>query len=167
MGKIGDKIRSACKFGDFAALKSLLEKHGMEHINAKQPGKGYSAVQFASAYGHLDIVQYLVRNNANIHACDDEGDTPLHDACFMAKLDVVKFLVEQQADVLATNAKNQTPLDRAIISGDHEVIAYIRNTPEERTRRWKRQRKIIIALSFAMVGIAICVAHFYGLAPKF
>ena len=163
MGKTADTIWSACKFGDLTTLKSLLQKHGMEHINKKQPGKGYSAVQFASAYGHLDIVQYLVKNNADINACDDEGDTPLHDACYMANLDVIKFLVEQQADVMATNARNQTPLDRAIISGDHEVIAYIRNTPAERTRRWKMLRKIIITLSILAAGIAVCVAHFHVL----
>jgi ankyrin repeat protein len=81
----------------------------------------------------------------------------------MAKLDVIKFLVEQQADVMATNARNQTPLDRAIISGDHEVIAYIRNTPAERTRRWKLLRKIIITLSILAAGIAVCVAHFHVL----
>ena len=37
----------------------------MRDIDKRQPEKGYTAIQFASAFGHLDIVKYLIEKGAN------------------------------------------------------------------------------------------------------
>ena len=53
--------------------------------------------------GHLDVVKFLVEQQAEVNAKKDDGWTPLHSAAQNGHLDVVKFLVEQRAEV---NAKS-------------------------------------------------------------
>ena len=31
--------------------------------------------------GHLKVAEFLINNDANVQSKDDDGDTPLHDAC--------------------------------------------------------------------------------------
>ena len=39
---------------------------------------GYAAIHAAAAYGHQELIQYLVTSGADLHARDSDGDTPLH-----------------------------------------------------------------------------------------
>ena len=56
------------------------------------------ALRFASAYGHLAVVEFLVKAGANVHAKDDEA---LRWASMYGHLPVVEFLVKVGADVHA------------------------------------------------------------------
>jgi len=59
-----------------------------------------SALAYAAYYGHLTIVQYLIKKGADIHAMNDEA------VIFAARnghLDVVKYLVVMGAYIRAAN----------------------------------------------------------------
>lgn len=43
---------------------------------------GKSALQVASHQGYLDIVQVLLKANANLQLQDEDGDTALHYSAF-------------------------------------------------------------------------------------
>lgn len=51
-------------------------------------------------------------NKININFQDDDGDTPLHIAIFMANYDIVKILLDNHANVNITDKWGQTPLHR-------------------------------------------------------
>ena len=130
-------IWNCSKTGDFESVQKYVEKDKAV-VNKPDPNGGYTPLQFASAYGHLKLVKYLVLNGAELNTKDEDGDTPLHDAAYMGKLDVVKYLVENTAaDLSLTNKKSFRPYDRAITSGVQPVIDYIYNTKYETERRFR------------------------------
>ena len=51
-----------------------------------------SAIKYAAANGHLEIVKYLIEQGADIHA---ENDWAIRYAAEYGHFEVVKFLVEQ------------------------------------------------------------------------
>ncbi|KAJ8572075.1 hypothetical protein ON010_g4755 [Phytophthora cinnamomi] len=57
-----------------------------------QGPNGNSALELASAYGHLDVVTLLVEIGALIDLADDEGDTALICAAETGHVSVVRFL---------------------------------------------------------------------------
>ena len=53
---------------------------------------GYTALHAASENGHLEIVQILVKNGANVKAKTTDGNTPSDLARISEKLQVVNYL---------------------------------------------------------------------------
>ena len=70
----------------------------------------------AAAWGHLDIVDFLLENHADITLIDEDGDTPLHFASRHKRSDVVErflhYCTPEQVNSL--NADGKTPLFYAI-----------------------------------------------------
>lgn len=60
---------------------------------------GLTVLHFASMSGTPEIIELLVKNNADINGCDGDGFTPLHLAAIHGNVPVVKKLVELNADV--------------------------------------------------------------------
>jgi ankyrin repeat protein len=56
---------------------------------------GSTPLHSAAANGHLDVVKFLVAQQAEVNAKETDGWTPLHLAARYGYLDIVKFLVER------------------------------------------------------------------------
>ena len=71
-----------------------------------------AAVQYASGYGHADVVKFLLDRGANPSIADDAGQTPLHWATFGPHVDVTRALLAAGARIDARDQRfNATPLD--------------------------------------------------------
>ncbi|KAL6966599.1 hypothetical protein U1Q18_032381 [Sarracenia purpurea var. burkii] len=81
-----------------------------------------TALHMASANGHLDIVDYLIRNGADVNASNVEKNTPLHWACLNGHIEVVKNLILAGASVSVLNSHERTPMDEAVSRGKMDVI---------------------------------------------
>ena len=68
------------------------------------------------------VAEYLVRQGADVHATNNDGNTPLHEAAAAIAPSVVEYLVGQGADVHTINSDGETPLDMA---AGHDAIAAI------------------------------------------
>ena len=44
-----------------------------------------------SGFGRKDVVEYLLSIGANVHACDDGGLIPLHNACSFGHAEVKSY----------------------------------------------------------------------------
>ena len=62
-------------------------------------------LHFAAENGHLNVVEYLLNQKADINAKDSDDSTPLHRASENGHLSVVEYLVNQNADI---NAKDNS-----------------------------------------------------------
>lgn len=72
-------------------------------------------------FGRKDIVEFLLDAGADVHARDDGGLIPLHNACSFGHVEVTLSLLRHQADVNARDNWNFTPLHEAGIKGKVEV----------------------------------------------
>ena len=67
------------------------------------------------------MVEYLLQCGANVHARDDGGLIPLHNACSFGHAEVVQLLLRHGADANSRDNWNYTPLHEAAIKGKIDV----------------------------------------------
>lgn len=67
------------------------------------------------------MVEHLLQTGANVHARDDGGLIPLHNACSFGHAEVVSLLLCHGADPNARDNWNYTPLHEAAIKGKIDV----------------------------------------------
>jgi len=78
-------------------------------------------VDVLAGFGRKDVVEYLLQSGANVHARDDGGLIPLHNACSFGHAEVVQLLLHQGAEANARDNWNYTPLHEAAIKGKIDV----------------------------------------------
>lgn len=77
-------------------------------------------------------MEHLLQTGANVHARDDGGLIPLHNACSFGHAEVVSLLLCQGAEPNARDNWNYTPLHEAAIKGKIDVCigkyTFLQNT---------------------------------------
>uniref|UniRef100_A0A3B3ZAA5 Poly [ADP-ribose] polymerase n=1 Tax=Periophthalmus magnuspinnatus TaxID=409849 RepID=A0A3B3ZAA5_9GOBI len=112
------ELFEACRNGDVSRVKRLVDS---VNVNAKDmAGRKSTPLHFA-AFGRKDVVEHLLQTGANVHARDDGGLIPLHNACSFGHAEVVSLLLCQGADPNARDNWNYTPLHEAAIKGKIDV----------------------------------------------
>jgi ankyrin repeat protein len=88
--------------------KKFIESN-LNFVNSKNI-KGITPLHIASACGNKNIVDFLLRNEANVYDRDNEGMTALHYGAMSGSIDVVNSLMLADSDVKALNVREETPL---------------------------------------------------------
>lgn len=83
--------------------------------------EGWTALHYAASKGHLDIVKFLIANDADVDADSPTNATPLMMAARYGHIHVVKFLLDQGADLSAKNTQNFTAIDMAHKGNQSEI----------------------------------------------
>ncbi|GBM85189.1 Ankyrin-3 [Araneus ventricosus] len=107
----------------YDVVLTLLEKE--KNADAIQGFYGLTILHLASARGHLEIVEALLKKKADVNFHSDMRLTPLHYAARGGHEDVVKFLIANGADVNATSVNGLTPLHWAVEGEKAEAVAIL------------------------------------------
>jgi hypothetical protein len=108
-------------------LKVILKFHSVNQVQeAKELGIDLHlydeyALQWASASGHLEVVELLIKNGADLHVGDDLA---LRWASRNGHLEIVKFLLENGADL---HALDDCALRAASRNGHLEVVELLKS----------------------------------------
>ena len=89
---------------------------------------GYTALHIASAFGHLDIVQYLCEvQDFNPEERDDVFClAPIHVACMFEQLPIIRYFCEvQDVDPNIATSIGETPLHCASRVGSLPIVQYL------------------------------------------
>ena len=112
--------------GDEEALVHLLDElkeSGVDIINTPHPSDGDHLVHIASLYGHLVIVQLLIKRGARAGAVNEQdGSTALHDAAAGGYLEICEVLLKEAPETLPmADHDKDTPLHCAA-RGNHASV---------------------------------------------
>uniref|UniRef100_A0A1B6MCV6 Uncharacterized protein n=2 Tax=Graphocephala atropunctata TaxID=36148 RepID=A0A1B6MCV6_9HEMI len=91
-------------------LKLINENPSIVHVRDKD---GYTPLHRASYNDHVDAVEMLIQNGANIAAKTEDGWQPLHSACKWNNVKCAAKLLAYGADVNALSDGDLTPLHLA------------------------------------------------------
>jgi len=97
-------IMTCAKTGNADAVRMLLE-YGAD-VNAKEPSQNQTALMWAAAERHPDVVKALIAGHANLQANTKQGFTAIHFAAREGDLESVKALLESGVNInLQTHAE--------------------------------------------------------------
>ncbi len=115
-----EEFHNAARAGDILVLKGQLSQ-GVP-VDLPVEGAGYTALHFASRYGHEDVVNLLLDNKANVRQKSKTGLTALHFAAKNYKDNVIKILLERGAVVDDADNMDYSALHHAAINCDKVSI---------------------------------------------
>lgn len=93
---------------------------------------GWPPLMVAAHDGHLAFVEFLIKNNADIDAEEEEGATSLWIAAQQGHADIVKCLLEAGAKHLPTRPSGLRPIHRAAQNGHLACVKHLlKHSPDE------------------------------------
>jgi ankyrin repeat protein len=112
-------------FNENAKVMRLLLQLGVD-VNKRDKHLA-TPLHFASFFGHIEITKALLDHGANVHAQNDNGQTPLHQVSLHSEYQeyghnhFAKLMLEHGADVNAWDKDQETPLHSASFMSNLEV----------------------------------------------
>ena len=98
--------------------------HVAADINARN-NDGKSGLMSAAAFGHREIVQFLIDKGADISLKDNDGSTAFHFAAEGGHIDILTDLLTQGALIDARNDNGHTPLMKAASEGRTTAVDFL------------------------------------------
>ncbi|XP_046559267.1 uncharacterized protein LOC124268339 [Haliotis rubra] len=84
---------------------------------------GNTPVHLACQEGRIDVVDILLKRNADLTILNFDNCSPLHVwACKNGHIDTVKLLIEKGADVSAADGHGNTPLSWVCVTGHIDIV---------------------------------------------
>lgn len=89
------KFEWALKNGDLDQVKALVEKN--KGLVNHQLSTGRYPLCMAADYGQIDIIKYLISQQADVNVVDRHGISPLLSAIYEGHMNCVQYLLEKGA----------------------------------------------------------------------
>jgi ankyrin repeat protein len=113
-------IHSCSALGNLEILRYLIEIRKAD-VNLRSEGTKETPILVAVKRRHLNIVQYLAENGANLDIQDPYGNTALFHSRNDITLELCKVLIEKGADLNVKNKGGQTVLAYAVKAGQYHL----------------------------------------------
>ena len=114
-------LHFAAFYGKVHSAKFLISAGAAVNIN----NNPYKYTPLHLAVRDAETARFLISVGADIHAKNNWGYTPLHEAAWTGTLETVKILIAAGADIDVKDEFSETPLDVAVRNGHTEVAEYL------------------------------------------
>jgi len=123
--RVKEELYRACVRGAVEQVASILDDVPAPEVFAYTSQldlEGSSSLHVAARYGHLTLLQELLRRGCQVSTADVHGRTPLHTAGEEGRADVALELLLGRANPDALDALHETALHKAVLADSSEVI---------------------------------------------
>lgn len=100
-------------------------------------------MHLATYFGHFEVVDILLKNNADVNIQNEEGDTPLHKAAHTGRENIVTQLLTYNANVFIQNGDGLRPINLA----KTDSIAKLLSAAEQSDMKKREERFLSAARS--------------------
>lgn len=116
------EITTAAASGDNDEVAAILSMDN--RLTRVLDADGWTPLHLAAHYGHTDVVETLLANNADVNARSGNAmrNQPLHAAAAGRRVEAARLLIESGADVNGTQAGGFVPLHSAAQNGDLALV---------------------------------------------
>ena len=114
--------------GNFDAVKSYVLKYKTVNNSLTHNTEKNTMLHIAAKTNFDNIIQFLIKLNANTNAENKKGETPIFNAVKHNKINTIESIT--QINNLSINHKNkngQTPIFKAIEQGNSSILLYLFN----------------------------------------
>ncbi|XP_055644477.1 ankyrin-3-like isoform X3 [Toxorhynchites rutilus septentrionalis] len=111
----------AARAGDLQKLVEYLETEQVTDINTCN-ANGLNALHLAAKDGHYEIVQELLKRDANVDNATKKGNTALHIASLAGQKEIIQLLLQYNASVNVQSQNGFTPLYMAAQENHDECV---------------------------------------------
>ncbi|XP_071085980.1 serine/threonine-protein phosphatase 6 regulatory ankyrin repeat subunit B-like [Haliotis cracherodii] len=120
-GRVDTDLIVACREGKLKAVKDILDQ-SLEDINKKGCG-GMTPLMWAARRGHREVLDLLMRKEADLKLVDDASNSILHWAFYGGHVAMVKYVVsENMVDINSKGRDERTPLMCAAREGQRQIF---------------------------------------------
>lgn len=119
-------LMTCSRTGNVDAVRWLIE-FGAQ-VNAKEPAQNQTAIMWAAAEKHAEVVKELIASHADLKAATKQGFTPIHFAARVGDIESLKLLMTAGINVnLLTGgtASGYTPLLIATLRAQIDTALYL------------------------------------------
>jgi hemoglobin len=102
-------VGNQCTAPDADRIVRILLKRTSARVDAAHGVKRCTALHMAARRGNAEVIAALLDADADIEACDSQGDTPLRRAVNCGKVDAAKLLLARGANARSVGSKKLTP----------------------------------------------------------
>ncbi len=120
MDDLKSELSDAANDGDLETVKKILSKPIHPDINDED--EGLTPLEWAADDGHLDVVEYLLQQGADLHHKDKEGRTSLMWAISGCNDNIIKLFIEKGVDVFAQTTKGESAITMAANRGQLNTV---------------------------------------------
>jgi hypothetical protein len=110
--------------GRLAGVQYAVERGGA-NINYGNRTYRQTALMIASGRGHLNIVQYLVKNGADVNLRDSDNETALIWAINNGHTTIAGYLIDSGTNINARNNQGKSALNIAYEKGEMDIYDYL------------------------------------------
>lgn len=117
----------------YTVTRILLEKGA--DVSVKYKNGGDSLAHFAVQKGKdtEPLLRILGKHGVSMQECDDDGNTPLHNAVQENNMDAIRILVDDMGvDLTLRNKAGKTPLHIAVDLESEHILSYFKEVLEDR-----------------------------------
>lgn len=113
-----NELYQAIRRGDKKKVQEIINSG----LNLNPKGKQWTPLMIAVLRNDKEMVDLLLKNNADIHLRNTKGQTPLHLAARWGKKEMVEHLIQRGAFLESRDWLSWTPLMWASLRGRDEIV---------------------------------------------
>src|SRR5712672_2741176 len=104
------------------AFQHMIDNHPRENPDEQNFS---TSLHFATIAGHLNVVELLVQNGADVNKPDENRNTPLHLAAHHGQLDIAHLLLKSGSSINLQDRAGSTPLHKAAENGHLDIVTLL------------------------------------------